>query len=389
MSLFGSLTSEQFLQEYWQKKPLLVRGALPDLVPPLSPEALAGLACEDEVVSRLILERDGDYLWQLHEGPFVPEDFTTLPPTHWTLLVQEVDRLVPEVAALLDRFRIVPNWRIDDVMVSYAPPHGGVGAHVDNYDVFLIQGLGRRRWRIHHTPVAEETLVPDLDVRMLAGFEADAEWVMEPGDLLYLPPRIPHEGVALDACMTLSIGFRAPSYRDLLTGFLDDLLPQVDPLARYHDPHLTTPPAHPGRLDADALAQVRQVIVDLLTDEAALHEWFGRYVTEPKRGVYPEPPEAAVDASAVRAALAGGAALAHAPAARFAFLEQADGSATLFVAGEAVPLGPALAYAAPLLANHRLLPAAHLQPHLGDEAFLELLVTLLDEGALIGANHPI
>jgi 50S ribosomal protein L16 3-hydroxylase len=198
-TLLGDLTPEAFLRDYWQKKPLLIRGALPDFVTPVAPDELAGLACEDDVTARLILEQGGDYPWQMRFGPFDEDDFAALPETHWTLLVQEVDRLVPEVADLLDAFRFLPNWRIDDVQISYAPPHGNAGAHLDNYDVFLLQGMGRRRWQISSTPIPEdeEVYVEDVDVRILQDFEPDEEWIVEPGDLLYLPPRLRRIGTAL------------------------------------------------------------------------------------------------------------------------------------------------------------------------------------------------
>ncbi|HET6567122.1 MAG TPA: cupin domain-containing protein, partial [Rhodothermales bacterium] len=257
--LLGGLSPADFLAEYWQKKPLLVRGALPDFESPVSPEDLAGLACEPDVSARLILERGGDYPWQLRHGPFDEQDFADLAPTHWTLLVSEVDRWVPEVAALLDRFRFIPSWRIDDVMISYAPAEGGVGAHVDNYDVFLLQAKGQRRWQIGAGPVQEENLVPDIDIRMLRDFEPEEEWLLAPGDLLYLPPRIAHHGVAVGDCMTYSIGFRAPSYQDILTGFLSYLAEQVDPLARYSDPDLK-PQLHPGEIGPSALGKVRALL---------------------------------------------------------------------------------------------------------------------------------
>ncbi len=376
----GRLTPEAFLRDYWQKKPLLIPGALPGFTTPVTPEELAGLALEEHVESRLVLEQGGAYPWQLRHGPFEEADFLSLPETHWTLLVQEVDRLLPAVEALRDRFRFVPDWRMDDVMVSYAPAGGSVGAHIDRYDVFLLQGLGRRRWRISGATVEDETLIPDLDVRILADFEPDAEHVLGPGDMLYLPPRIAHEGVALDDCMTFSIGFRAPSHVEILAGFLEHVLARTDPQARFSDPGLA-PPEHPGEIGPDALAQVRHVLREATCGEAVA-DWFGRFMTTPRRPEALPLPESPHASAHVRAALRNGAALRPAAGARLAFIRHADGTATLFAAGEAYPLGPDLAFAGPLLTDRRPVPASALQAHVDDEAFVALVAGLLNQGTL-------
>ena len=183
----GQHTPAGFLQHYWQQKPLLIRQALAnDALPTLSPDELAGLACETDIESRLILEKDGPHPWQLENGPFDAERFASLPESHWTLLVQDVDKFVPQVAELLQWFRFVPDWRIDDVMISYAIDQGSVGPHVDNYDVFLLQIHGRRRWRISTQPIADDNFIPDIPLNILQQFDAEQEWLLEPGDMLYL-----------------------------------------------------------------------------------------------------------------------------------------------------------------------------------------------------------
>ena len=379
-TLLGGLSPERFLEEYWQKKPLLVRGALPGFTSPLAPEELAGLACEEDVEARLILEKGGDYPWQLRHGPFDEDDFEALPETHWTLLVQEVDRLVPEVAALLDAFRFIPSWRIDDVMISYAPAHGGVGAHIDNYDVFLLQALGHRRWQIGTTPVADETLVPDIDVRILQDFVPDEEWVLGPGDLLYLPPRLAHYGVALDDCMTYSIGFRAPAYEDLISGFLTHVLEQLDPLDRYADPDLRLQP-DPGEIRPDALERVRRVFRTFVTDEA-VDRWFGAYVTEPRRGYAALPLDSPYSPDELVEAVRRGAGLVRNAGTRFAYLRHEGSDVSLFVNGETYVLDPPFADAAPLLCGTGPLGAATHAPHLDDPDFAVLLTDLLNEGFL-------
>ena len=375
----GDLAPADFLRDYWQKRPLVIRDAVPDFSAPLTPEELAGLALEDDVESRLVLEEGGAYPWELRNGSFTEDDFLSLPATHWTLLVQEVDRLVPDVGRLLERFRFIPDWRVDDVMVSYAPEGGGVGAHIDRYDVFLVQGLGRRRWRIGHQPVADETLVPDLDVRILADFEADDEYVLGPGDLLYLPPRIAHEGVALDDCMTFSVGFRAPSHEELLLGFLTDAAMRVDPEAHYADPGLA-PADHPGEIRAGALEKVRAILRAAVQRDADLDDWFGRFITEPKRRRFLASPEVSVSEEALSAEIRGGQALRRRPAARLAFVQHEEGTATLFAAGRAFPLEERLAFAAALLTSRAEIPAAALAPHLGRAGFAALLAALVEAG---------
>ena len=378
-SILNGLAPDEFLTTYWQKKPLLVRGALPDFASPLAPEELAGLALEEDVAARLILQEGGAYPWELRYGPFDEEDFTSLPATHWTLLVQEVDRLVPDVAELLEAFRFIPDWRVDDVMASYAPEGGGVGAHVDQYDVFLIQGLGHRRWQIAHEPVEDERIVPDLDVRMLADFEPDKDWVLGPGDLLYLPPRIAHYGVALDDCITYSVGFRAPSHAEIMGGFAGYLSETLGPARRYNDPDLV-PQAHPGEITKEALSRVTDVLRDLAQDEAAIRHWFGRQMTEPKRARDVLPLDEPYAPEEVAEILRDGAALYRSPNARLAFTRHPEGTASLFANGEEIVLDAALAFAAPLLTRDPTLSASDLTPHCDNTEFLDLVTDLVNDG---------
>ena len=372
----------EFLDTYWQKQPLLVRDALPDFRSSLSPEELAGLACEDGVESRIILEEGGDYPWELRHGPFASEDFLGLPESHWTLLVQEVDRLIPEVGALLDHFRFLPDWRLDDVMVSYAPTHGTVGPHIDNYDVFLLQGAGHRRWQIGTTPVADEEIVPDLDVRILADFAPEEEFVVGPGDLLYLPPRVAHHGVATDDdCMTYSVGFRAPRHQDLVANFLQHAIDTLDPDARYSDPDLT-PVDHPGELHEAAREKVRDLLRGLVRDDASIDRWLGQYLTRPGRDREAVPPETPVSASEFVETLRAGHGLRRGPVARLAFIEHDDGSAMLFANGKATELAPDLAHAARLVTGREQIPADDLTPSLNEDAFVDLLTSLVNDGLL-------
>ncbi|HKE48550.1 MAG TPA: cupin domain-containing protein, partial [Rhodanobacteraceae bacterium] len=196
----------RFLREFWQKKPLLIRGAVADFRDPLTPDDLAGLACEPSALSRIVIHEARRDRWTLRTGPFDPADFARLPKRDWTLLVQDVDKWDADVAALLPRFSFLPAWRIDDVMVSYAVDGGSVGAHVDHYDVFLLQGLGRRDWRISTDPRAPKATRDDAEIKLLRTFEPTHAWTLEPGDMLYLPPGVPHHGVADGECLTYSVG---------------------------------------------------------------------------------------------------------------------------------------------------------------------------------------
>jgi 50S ribosomal protein L16 3-hydroxylase len=276
--LLGEMTPDTFLRDYWQKKPLLIRKAIANFKNPVTPDELAGLACEAEINSRIIIEKDADAPWQVTHGPFAEDYFSSLPETHWSLLVQDVNRYLPELAGLMDCFRFVPDWRLDDIMVSYAPEHGSVGAHIDNYDVFLLQGMGRRRWQINTAAVTEHDIIPGLDLRILKTFDAEQEWVLEPGDMLYLPPRVQHYGVALDDCMTYSIGFHAPERSELLADLAGWLAQHAPSNPRYADSDQSLP-EHAGEIDTAALTRVRALIGMSSLGDSELAQWFGSFTT--------------------------------------------------------------------------------------------------------------
>lgn len=329
----GEITIHSFLADYWQRRPLLMRRALPDVVNPLSPEELAGLACENGIESRLI-EEHGESPWQVRHGPFDEAVFTGLPDSHWTLLVQDVDKHLPNAEQLLEPFAFLPRWRLDDLMVSYAPDQGSVGPHLDAYDVFLIQTHGTRRWRISTRPYAESDLIPGLDIKVLSHFETEQEWLLEPGDVLYLPPGIAHWGIAEGDCMTCSVGFRSPSQQELAAGWLAELLEQTDDDLRYRDPAQL--PAHlGGRIPADAVAQVRTMLERLRQwDDAALTCWFGRHITESKPQLRPEPPEAPLALAGLEMGLEAGDRLVCHPYARLAYSDATHQQPVLFADGE-------------------------------------------------------
>lgn len=280
MSVLGALSPNQFLSDHWQHRPLLVRDALPAYRSPISPDELAGLALDADVESRLVLEHGNAGPWELRHGPFKDSDFLALPKRDWTLLVQAVDLWVPEVKELLQRFNFLPPWRFDDVMVSYAVPGGSVGPHFDQYDVFLLQVEGERRWEIAELLDGEAQLLPQTDLRILQHFEATHQWTLSPGDMLYLPPRVSHWGVALTECLTYSIGFRSPTVSELL----DDLAVEV--LAQNHELHYCDPPLTSAmaseEITPEFVKQAKDLLLRALDDDELLADWFARFMTAPK-----------------------------------------------------------------------------------------------------------
>lgn len=235
-----SLDAQRFLQHYWQQKPLLWRNAIKDFENPISPDELGGLALDEDIPSRIILKQD-ELTWHCRFGPFEEKELTELPASDWSLLVTDVEKYLPEFKAWLSAFNFIPEWRIDDLMISYAPQGASVGAHTDNYDVFLFQAAGQREWSIDSSGTSDLAFIPDLDVRILADFTANETFILEPGDMLYLPPGVPHHGVSLDNdCMTWSIGFRAPSHREVIQEMSNSLLETIAEDDFYRDPPLTT-----------------------------------------------------------------------------------------------------------------------------------------------------
>jgi 50S ribosomal protein L16 3-hydroxylase len=277
------LTEQEFLDQYWQKKPLLIRQAFSEFESPISPDDLAGLAGEDDIESRLIEEHGEDGTWSVRHGPFFDEDFEQLPETHWTMLVQDVDKHLPETRSVLDPFAFIPDWRRDDLMVSYAPEHGSVGAHTDGYDVFLLQAHGQRRWQVSAGPIKNPELLEGLDVQIMADFEAHETWDLSPGDILYVPPHYAHHGVALNECMTFSIGFRSPSQTDLLDAVVNTLLEQGVAKDRYADPDLLVATEHSHRIDQSAIERVKALLHQTIDEaDGLLMDVLGKFVTETK-----------------------------------------------------------------------------------------------------------
>lgn len=306
--ILGELHPKQFLAEYWQKKPLLIKNALAD-VPTLSADELAGLSMEDDIESRLVLEDQHGSGWQLRPGPFSEQELQGLPDSHWSLLVQAVDQWLPEVHALLDHFSFLPRWRLDDIMVSLSADQGSVGPHFDNYDVFLLQTSGQKRWRIGQVCDADTPLVENAPLCLMQDFQQQEEYLLEPGDMLYLPPRLAHWGIAEGESMTFSIGFRAPTAVELLDDLATELLanpklankPFIDP-AFYivpttdqvleqsfskadKKPHKSPTDMPGGAITPPFIDAVKKLLIEQLSDDELLSDWFARFMTERK---YPE-----------------------------------------------------------------------------------------------------
>ena len=367
-ALLGGMSPTRFFREYWHKKPLLIRNAVPNLDRVLDGDGLKALACREEAEGRLVRHvRDN---WRVQHGPFTAAELATLPKQDWSLLVSGVNLLNPVGDALLNAFNFAPYARLDDLMVSFAPPGGGVGPHFDAYDVFLIQGLGRRRWEISAQDDLE--LIDDCPLRILKRFRVDQSWELEPGDMLYLPPQYAHNGVALTDCMTWSIGFRTPTTQEMATQFLVYLQDQICLDGVYADPDLTYS-RHPGRIPDAMASGLKDMIGKIRWTDADMDDFIGRYLSEPKAHVFFDPPGRPASAAVFHRRLqAKGIRLD----ARSLMLYRGK---VFYVNGERVEAEPGLAPQLRQLADHRALPA-------GD--YDEILTGLLYDWYLSGYLGP-
>ena len=283
LPLLGGLTPAEFLRDYWHKKPLLIRQAIPDFQPLLSREELFALAAQEDVESRLVTHFKQK--WQMTNGPI--DTLPALDKKDWTLLIQSVNLHNDDADALMRQFRFIPDARLDDLMISYASDAGGVGPHFDSYDVFLLQAHGKRHWRIGAQK--DLTIIEGMQLKILSNFQPEEEFTLEPGDMLYLPPQYAHDGVAIGECMTYSIGFRAPTYQELGEAFLQFMADSIDLPGIYADPELK-PSKHPAEIGRPMLAKIAAELskVQLTKDDIAI--FVGGYLSEPKANVYFTPP---------------------------------------------------------------------------------------------------
>ncbi|WP_020395325.1 cupin domain-containing protein [Thiolinea disciformis] len=272
----GDMPIADFLRDYWQQKPLFIRQAFPNLQLPIDATEFAGLAYDTDT-ARLVIEKGGKTPWEVRHGPLRKKDFK-LPETHWTLLINDMEQLMPELSELIEPFRFIPDWRIDDLMISYAVEGGSVGPHIDAYDVFLLQAQGKRRWQISTHSCGEDNFLPNVDLRIMREFIPEQEWIVEPGDLLYLPPNVPHYGVALNECMTCSIGFRAPSRADLLEDLLGELIDRPEMQQRFSDAGRQTQ-ADPSIISEQDLEKLTDFILNALPDRKTIKHWLQNHLS--------------------------------------------------------------------------------------------------------------
>ncbi len=370
---------DSFLSEYWQQKPLLLRSAFPGGLSALDADELAGLACSEGVESRLVIEK-GARPWETRHGPFDAEDFSALPPTHWTLLVQAVDRLLPEVSALRQHFSFLPNWRVDDVMISYAPDQGSVGPHTDNYDVFLIQGQGRRRWDIGRRPLIRPELIADIDMKILAKFEAEESYVLEPGDMLYLPPGVPHHGVAIGESLTYSMGFRAPQHREMLLSYLQFLLEATasEDEIFYRDQGIRAR-SEPGLLLEQELTGLWQLMEEGWNRPELFKRWAGSFLTEPRS--YHEAPATELNRAQLLKLFKKEGTWRRAEGGRCSYYrDEAQAKLYFYVEGQTLELAPAYESLLAYLSREEFYKASDLEPWLREAGAGDLLVHLWNLG---------
>jgi 50S ribosomal protein L16 3-hydroxylase len=361
-----------FLADHWQRKPLLIKNAIPHFVPPVSSDELAGLALEADVESRIIEQRGKT--WRLQHGPFTASDFARKHP--WTLLVQAVDHYVPAVAELFQLIDFIPRWRTDDIMVSYAVDGGGVGPHFDSYDVFLLQGEGQRLWRLGQHCDSDTRLLPHDELRILHTFDVVEEHLLGPGDMLYVPPGIAHWGIAQGEGTTFSLGLRAPRTSDMLSRWTEQLLLQLDPQQFFTDAG-RKPAARPGELAQDdidrALAQLREVLARPVDNR-----WFGELVTEPRYDIELHPKPLARARALLRK---GPQSIELSAAAKLAWQHDAGGL-TVYTNGESVSCGAEVLPTLLLLCESRCLHGAQLDSALANADTAQLLDKLLQSGCI-------
>ena len=380
----GELTVGEFLADYWQQKPVCIRKGIAFQEALIAADELAGLALEPEIESRLIENRGDLKDWQVIHGPLTEDDFNKERDCPWTLLVQGVDCFVPEVHDFLAKFRFLPSWRVDDLMISYATKGAGVGAHYDRYDVFLIQGEGQRQWQIGQTCNENSALMAHDHLSLLADFELSEEFILNPGDMLYIPPLLAHKGVAMsDVCVTYSVGFRSPSHGDVLTTFADERSMDISADLRIKDHGFA---ANSGEISAADVEGLMQLMRDQITPENVA-QWFGKHSTEAK---YPglDMAEEAMDLAELDSIINDAyGVLRVSEGVRLAYTWQGDGGLTLFVQGDALPCPPDATAFVEAITNQWLIAVDELAPLVKKDAAKAMLLILHNQGYLYFADE--
>lgn len=362
-----ALNQADFIQRYWQKKPVVLKRGFINFIDPITPDELAGLAMETEVDSRLVSHLEGQ--WDVRHGPF--ESYDHLGETNWSLLVQAVNHWHEATTGLMHAFRFLPDWRTDDLMISFSVPGGGVGPHLDQYDVFIIQGTGRRRWRVgEKLPLKQHCPHPDL--LQVDPFEAIIDEEMEPGDILYIPPGFPHEGYALENSLNYSVGFRAPNTRELISGFADYVLQRELGNQYYSDPDL---PAreNPADILPAELEKARTMMLELIHQPEQFTRWFGEFISQSRHELDIAPPEPPYQPDEIYDALKQGETLT-----RLGGLRVLRIGNEVYVNGELIdsPHRPALS----ALTQHIELREEAFGDALEDPVFLAMLAALVNSG---------
>lgn len=372
-----------FLTDVWQKKPLVIRNAIPRFKNILSADELAGLSMEEDIESRIVIATPNTHpFWHLKKGPFIEKDYQQLPPTHWTLLVQGVDRFIPELALLFDHFNFIPQWRVDDLMISYAAEHGSVGPHYDHYDVFLYQAQGSRKWSLTTKQCHEDNCLPDVPLRIMKQFDIEEEYILEEGDMLYLPPHVGHYGVAVTKdCMTYSFGYRSYSNRELWDSFGDYCSEEGGAIQLYQDPNWAIL-NDSSELPRASWMNAKVAMQRMLDDEQKLKTWFGCFATQLDRqaeALLPEPVSEPVESFLKK--LSSHKQLTRHSSCRFAYQMQTENPLiiTLFINGVEWNTQQVSSELIQLVANQRVLSVEQLRPwlkQLENQQFLFDLWTL-------------
>jgi 50S ribosomal protein L16 3-hydroxylase len=384
--LFGKLTIDDFLHKHWQQKPLLVRHAINVEEVDIDPAELAGLCCDTEAPSRIVIEH-GETPWQMKIGPFEEQDFTSLPADHWSLLINDIETYLPELQAFIEPFRFLPDWRIDDLMISYATDKGSVGPHVDDYDVFLIQLQGVRQWSIDENPDFDTSLLVGPSLKILQHFDSNQQWDLQPGDMLYLPPGVPHHGIAIGECMTLSVGFRAPSSGELVQSWLDDIGDNKSFSVRFQDAERKSQ-QDSGEISAQDLTELKAVLMRGITESLpSFDSWIGKYLSEGKR---PDPALLEAYTSVTSDDNQQGYQLKtnyqRFPGTRLAYIKN-DNQLSLFVGGVEFSLDHQHLSAVQYLCGEQEYLAPALASISTDPVILKLLNTLINNNKLVLMEH--
>ncbi len=366
-----NLDTNAFLTDYWQKKPLLIKNAFPNFEEIISPDELAGLACEEEVSSRVVVTKEND--WQICQGPF--EDYDKFGNSHWQLLVQALNHWHPDSAHFIDAFRFIPDWRFDDLMASFATPHGGVGAHIDNYDVFIIQGEGQRHWTVgekgQYAPKNNDPTTP-----LIEGFEPIIDVVLEKGDMLYIPPGFPHQGQTLTTAMSYSIGFRAPSQQELFSAIADGLIDSNTGLKRFTS---SSEPAIANQVSVSHQQDMMKLITELASTPGNYQAMLGAMLSQNRFELDLCEPDEPYTAEMLMEDIEQGAELNRIGGLKLLQLEN-DSVDRVFINGEAFEHSANIATDIALLADQFSFDSQQTQKLTQNEDTLTLILTLLNRG---------